>query len=266
MFCVVFCATRTPNFCHVLLMLHACMYVCNATKLLNLFLCCLSLNVGIVFLLSKLKVLPAHVHRSSPMAWGALLWTRQKLLIGYSLSLEGHYWTVCNTYPTTPEFWIWNLLASCYHCLLLKLISWNTVLLLQFHLLIFWIFISVVRDWFPSFLFSSDLITGFLILLTFGSSDMHNRSTISMDRWSWPFPQIPFFFHFGCLRSVSFLRVHDEFGFSLFLSDKSISMDRRSWPWKKKSSERSSNTDSSQSSNQAEQVFATLCLIVILES
>ncbi|KAG2538626.1 hypothetical protein PVAP13_9NG403700 [Panicum virgatum] len=30
-------------------------------------------------------------------------------------------------------------------------------------------------------------------------------------------------------------------------------MDRRSWPWKKKSSERSSNTDASQSSNQAEQ-------------
>ena len=109
MFCVVFCATRTPNFWHVLLMLHACMYVCNATKLLNLFLCCLSLNVGIVFLLSKLKVLPGHVHRSSPMSWGALLWTRQKSLIGYSLSLEGHYWSVCNTYRTTPEFWIWNL-------------------------------------------------------------------------------------------------------------------------------------------------------------
>ncbi|KAL6644719.1 hypothetical protein ACP70R_016327 [Stipagrostis hirtigluma subsp. patula] len=30
-------------------------------------------------------------------------------------------------------------------------------------------------------------------------------------------------------------------------------MDRRSWPWKKKSSDKSSNTDASQNSNQADQ-------------
>jgi hypothetical protein len=43
-------------------------------------------------------------------------------------------------------------------------------------------------------------------------------------------------------------------------------MDRRSWPWKKKSSEKSSNTDALLSSDQAEQVSVTLCLIIILVS
>lgn len=69
------------------------------------------------------------------------------------------------------------------------------------------------------------------------------------------------------------LSIHDKLAFSFvwladicstYLNRYTLGMDRRSWPWKKKSSDKSSNTDVLQSSNQAEQVCAALCLLVIL--
>jgi hypothetical protein len=120
---------------------------------------------------------------------------------------------------TQPEFWIWNLYIS-----FLLAVSVVEAYFLKYCFAstgsMFWIFISVVRYQFPSFLFSSDLIAGYLNFTYFWFFRHAQRSTVNMDWRSWPFLQIPFYFHFSCLKSVSFHRIHDKFGFSLFSSDK----------------------------------------------